>query len=75
MATQVTIKFGVDAVVKSYREPVTLGSIKSDSTVKLELGFGDNVKYVLDGEVLTDDYTPIPSGVLLEVETKCNEKA
>lgn len=74
MVQQINVKFGIDNITKSYTVPVTVATLRDDASLKAALGYGDNVKFLLDGVELSDS-TPIPAGSVINVETRCNSKA
>ncbi len=75
MRTQITIKFGaVDATTLSYDVPVTVATLKACRRARAALGYGDNVRVLLDGTELSDA-TQVPNGSTVIVETKVNSKA
>lgn len=70
----ITIKYGIESVSRHYDSAPTVSSVLSSASVKAELGFGDNVRALVNGveqtgaSVLTD-------GVTLTIETRANQKA
>lgn len=70
----VTIKYGVDQINKSVEDAVTVGDLKNNSTIKAVLGYGDNVRALING-VEQADTTQIPAGSVVTLETAANTKA
>lgn len=68
------VRYGASIAQKSSDSPITIGSLKTDENLRLELGFGDNVKMKINGIEMSDD-TIIPSGATVEVVTAANTKA
>jgi len=71
---QVNIRFGVDRITKSFSTAPTVGQLKSNQDIRAALGYGDNVKVVLNGVELPDDVT-VGNGQELVIETAANRKA
>lgn len=71
---RVTVKYGVDSVDKSFTVPVTIGSLRRDGNLKATLGYGDNVRLLINGVELTDDVI-VPNGATVVIETAANSKA
>lgn len=65
---------GGNSVERSVPEGTTVGTILSDRSVKSFLGFGDNVKAVIDGTA-QDASAPLSDGDHILVETVSNQKA
>lgn len=74
MQQHVTVKYGLDNIQKTYDVPVTIGQLRADRSVKAGLGYGDNVRFLLNGVELGDDAV-VPNGATVVVETKANTKA
>jgi hypothetical protein len=70
----ITVKYGVDSHVLESINPPTIGSVKSNATLKAVLGFGDNVRALIDG-VEQPNTLLVPFGSTVLLETACNEKA
>lgn len=71
---QVTIRYGIDSITKQFTVPVTIGSLKNDASVRAALGFGDNVKALINGVEMGDDVV-VPNGATVVFETRANTKA
>lgn len=71
---QITIKYGPDThVITPFNQP-TIQALKRDQTARAVLGYGDNVRALIDG-VEQPDGVLVPDGALVTMETKCNTKA
>lgn len=70
----VTIRYGTDTMNKHYDSPPTVGQVLSSASVKAELGFGDNVRALVNG-VAQDEATLVGDGSTIVVETRANSKA
>lgn len=71
---QVTIQYGVERLTKTYSSNPTVGQIVSDSNIKAALGYGDNVKALLNG-IEQPTTVGVPDGSTLVIETAANKKA
>lgn len=71
---QVTIRYGMESTTKSYDSTPTIGQIKSDSNLKAVMGYGDNVKALINGIEMNND-VQVPNGATVVLETACNSKA
>lgn len=71
---EVSIRFGSDTVTRVVAYSTTVGQLRRDESIRASLGFGDNVRFLLNGVAL-DDNASAPNGCTLVVETRCNEKA
>ncbi len=68
----VQIRFG-ETISKSYPEGTTIGGILGDRELKAVLGWGDNVRALIQGA--EQPVTAIvPDGVTIVVETRANSK-
>lgn len=68
------VKYGADKFEFSYEPPMTVGQLKTNSRVRAALGFGDNVRVMVNGIVQPDNAT-LPETCTVIVETACNMKA
>lgn len=66
------IKCGLRTATRQYGIAPTVADIKRDNGLRLELGYGDNVR-VLVNDTEQPDFVQIP-GNSCTVETKANEK-
>lgn len=71
---QVTIRYGVDSVTRTFDVPVTIRQLRQDANIRATLGYGDSVKFLINGVEMSDDVT-VPNGATVSVETACNTKA
>ena len=70
----IIVSFGGDSVPRSVEDDANIGSIVGDGNVKAQLGYGDNVRVLVNG--VEQPSTAIPSnGTKLVVETRTNSKA
>ena len=74
MMQTVNIRYGIDTMTKQFTVPVTVGSLKADPSIRAGLGFGDNVKCLINGIEMSDDVI-VQSGQTVVFETKANTKA
>jgi len=70
----VTVKYGVESFTKNYESTPTFGQLASDASIKAVLGFGDNVRTLLDG-VEQPFANLVPNGATVRIETRANSKA
>ena len=70
----VQITFGSEVIQKNYPSAPTVSQIRTDTAIKAVLGYGDNVRFLIDG-VEQRDGTVIPNGAKVVVETAANQKA
>jgi hypothetical protein len=70
----ITVKYGIESVTKTYDNAPTVGSVLGSASVKAELGYGDNVRALVNG-VEQSNSAVLTDGVVLQIETKANSKA
>ncbi len=71
---KVTVVYGSDSRSISVLSGANIGSIVSDSTTKVILGYGDNVKALIGG--IEQPFDAVPSdGATITLETVANKKA
>jgi hypothetical protein len=70
----ITVKYGVDSMSKQVEDDFTFGDLAESDPFKAALGFGDNVKALVEG-IEQDKVTPIPAGATVRLETAANTKA
>jgi hypothetical protein len=70
----ITVKYGVDSVTKQVDESFTFGDLQDSDPIKAALGYGDNVKALVEG-IEQDKGTIIPAGSSVRLETAANTKA
>ena len=68
----VQIRFG-ETISKSYPEGITIGGVLSDRELKAVLGWGDNVRALIQG-VEQPNTAVVPDDVTIVVETRANSK-
>lgn len=71
---KIRVQYGVDYSDMDIMSGSTVADLRRDHNLKANLGFSDNVKFLVHGIELPDD-APIPSGSTIVVETKANQKA
>lgn len=69
-----TVKYGCESYDKDSISQPTIGEVRSDSTLKAILGFGDNVRALIHG-VEQPDEVRVPEGAVVVLETRANTKA
>ena len=72
--TTINVKYGTENYNHTANGNVTVGDILRNNTVKAVLGFGDNVKGLVNGVEMSVE-TQLTDGTELVVETKANSKA
>lgn len=70
----VTVRYGIETLTKSFTIPVTIGQLRCNQDIRAALGYGDNVKFLIDGVEQGDDVVVANGGVVV-VETRANTKA
>ena len=70
----ITVKYGVDSITKQVESGFTFGDLQDHDGLKGALGYGDNVKALVDG-IEQDRATVIPAGATVRLETAANTKA
>jgi len=71
---KVTIRYGVDSINKTFEIPVTIGGIRRNTEIRAALGYGDNIKLLINGIEMPDDAV-VPNDGTVVVETRSNSKA
>lgn len=71
---QVTVRYGIDQLTRTFEVPVTIGQLRRDGTIRSALGFGDNTRMLINGVPMSDDVN-VPNGATVVVETAANTKA
>ena len=71
---KVTVRFGSEPREVTVGSSATIGQIISDTSTKVILGYGDNVKALVYGVEQTLDTVPA-DGTVITLETKANSKA
>lgn len=70
----ITVKYGVDSINKQVEDDFTFGELQENDTFKAVLGFGDNIKALVEG-IEQSRATVIPAGAIVRLETAANSKA
>ena len=70
----ISVKYGVDSINKQVDDDFTFGDLQDHDSIKAALGYGDNVKALVDG-IEQDPGTVIPAGASVRLETAANTKA
>ena len=70
----IIIKCGSMPFPKSFPASATVSEIINNASVKAVLGYGDNVRALING-VEQDMGLIVPDGTTISVETRCNSKA
>jgi len=70
----ITIRYGTDSMNKQFDGTPTVSTVLHSASVKAQLGFGDNVRALVNGVAL-DEAAPVEDGSIVVVETKANSKA
>lgn len=70
----IKIRYGLETLERHYPSTPTIGQIKNDPNVKAGLGFGDNVKALING-IEQPDTVGVPENQVVVIETAANEKA
>jgi hypothetical protein len=71
---KITVKYGMDTHVLESISAPTIGALKTNETLKAVLGFGDNVRALIDG-VEQPNTLLVPADSVVRLETACNTKA
>lgn len=71
---KVTIKYGSDTHMVTVALGAAIGIIIADTTAKVILGYGDNVRALVNGVEQTND-TVVADGSTINLETRANQKA
>lgn len=71
----VNVHYGMDQTSKFFPgDSVSVGQVIANPTVKAQLGYGDNVRVLMDGVEVSSE-TTISDGDSLYVEVRANSKA
>ena len=70
----ITVKYGVDSITKQVESGLTFGDLQENDSIKGALGYGDNVKALVEG-IEQNRNTVIPDGAIVRLETAANTKA
>jgi len=70
----VTIRFGTDVCNKHFDRQPTVNQVINSASVKAELGYGDNVRALVNGVELAGSAL-VEDGSTIILEVKANSKA
>lgn len=71
----INIRFGAtNELTKELPEGTTVAALLANQSVKVGLGFGDNVQAVVNGSILSGS-TVLDDGDAVTIESKANSKA
>ncbi len=70
----ITVRYSSDSRTVAVDDNATVGAITKDTTTKIVLGYGDNIKALVGGMEQPVDAIPC-DGATLVIETKANSKA
>ena len=70
----ITVQYGIDAINKTYTTQPTVSQVIDSASVKAELGYGDNVRALING-VEQPGHALVPDGCTLMIEVRANQKA
>lgn len=70
----VTVRFGSENINHNVRNGSTVGEVVNSREVRMQLGYGDNVRVLIAG-VEQSMSAIAPDGATLVVETRANTKA
>lgn len=70
----ITIRFGLQSLTRGFSDEASVRQITQDNTVRGYLGFGDNVRAIVNGTPVDSTYQP-RDGMSLTIETLANSKA
>jgi hypothetical protein len=71
---QVTVRYGMDQQTVSLPMGTRFGDLRNNSELRMNLGYGDNVKFLVNGVEMPPDANVV-NGALITVETAANTKA
>lgn len=71
---KIQIRYGCESISKDFPHNTTIGQVVKDPNIKAVLGFGDNVKALVNGVEMPMEAV-IPQGGTLTIETAANSKA
>ena len=70
----VTIKYGIQTINRTVPNGTTFRQVLQDASVRAVLGYGDNVRALIDGDEQAEDGA-LSDGDIINVETRANKKA
>lgn len=68
------VQYGLDNHSKTTAIAPTIGQVVADPNLRAVLGYGDNVRALVNGVEQSHD-TLVPDGCTLVLETRANQKA
>jgi hypothetical protein len=71
---KVKLQYGVDTHNPTLPPGTTIGSVLRNASYKAILGYGDNVKALVNGVEQPDD-AQVSDGITIVLETRANSKA
>lgn len=71
---QVTVRYGLEQETVEVPDGSRFRDLRGNPNLRASLGFGDNVKFLLNGVEMPGDAT-VPYGAYVTVETAANQKA
>jgi len=71
---QTTVKYNVDSITRTFTTTPTFAQLVADQTIKMALGYGDNVRALVNG-IEQPANNLVPDGVEVRIETRANSKA
>lgn len=71
---KITVRYGSDSRPVTVSSGATVGAIIADNSTRLILGYGDNVKALINGVEMSGDTVP-SDGDEITIETRANQKA
>lgn len=69
-----TVVYGADVEPFASDSPIRIGDLRHNEDLKAQLGFTDNVNFMVNGVTLPDDAI-VPNDATVTVETAANKKA
>jgi hypothetical protein len=70
----VVVRYGVDRCEKAVAYNTTFGQLKNNSSIRAALGYGDNIRMLVNGIAMADEAV-VPNAAEVVIETACNSKA
>lgn len=70
----ITVRCGINSVTRDVPEGTTVRDLRTNSTIKAGAGYGDNVEFLTEGDVLSDD-TRLVDDQTVVVQPRANTKA
>ena len=71
---KITVRYGSEQRDVHVSSGATVGAIIADNSTKIILGYGDNVKALINGVEMSGDTVP-SDGDEITIETRANQKA